>query len=328
MRRIGKVAASLLFALLVCSGQALAQGTAKSGAYPAKPVRIVVPYPPGGMVDLVARSTAQQLAELLGQTFIVENKPGANGLVGSDFVAKSAPDGYTLLVNASILVINPLFLQNVPYNVKRDFTPVSQIGSVPLLATVHSSVPAATFADFIALAKANPGKYTFATVLGAAGHLSEEMIKHQAGVDIMIVPYKGYGPAINDLVGGQVSAMVDAITTSLPHVKSGRLKALAVTSRSRIPLLPDVPTAAESGLSGFEMSSWYGMWGPAGLPPEVVARLAAAVSKGVKAPAVAERLSAQGFVPLGSAPQDFAAYMDEEIARYARIVKEAKIKAE
>jgi tripartite-type tricarboxylate transporter receptor subunit TctC len=326
--RIRALGTSLLLALAVGAAPAFGQAPSKAAGYPSRLVKVVVPFPPGGMIDLVARATVQQLSEQLGQTFVVENKVGASGVLGSDFVAKSTADGYTLLVNASILIINPLFLPNVPYDPKRDFTPISQIGEVPLLATVHPSVPASSFSEFIAFAKANPGKLTSGTVLGAAGHLANELIKRQASVDIMVVPYKGMGPAINDHIGGHISAMVEGMATALPHVKAGRLKPLAVTTKTRNALLPDVPTASESGLPGFEISSWYGLWGPAGLPEEVTSRLAAAVVKAVKAPAVGERLSAQGFVPLGTAPKEFAAYVDEEIARYVRIVKDAKIKAD
>ena len=233
--------------------------------YPSRPVRMIVPYPPGGTVDVVARVLALNLAEQTGRNFIVDNRAGANGIVGSDLVAKATPDGYTLLVQASIFVINPLFLKNVPYDVQKDYTPVTNVGSVPLLVTAHPAVPAANLREFLALVKATPSKYSFATSgLGSAGHLSEEMIKRQAGVpEMLIVPYKGSGPALVDLIGGQVSAMIDPFPSSYPHVKSGRLKALAVTSTKRVSFMPDVPTVDESGVRGFDMVSWYGLWGHA-----------------------------------------------------------------
>ena len=297
--------------------------------YPAKPVRIVVPYPPGGTVDVVARNLAQQLTVQTGQQFIVDNRAGANGTIGSDFVSKAAPDGYTLLVQASIFVINPLFLKNVPYDVQRDFTPVANIGSVPLLVTAHPSVPAANLREFVALVRANPDKYTFATTgLGSAGHLTEEVIRRDAGLQILIVPYKGAGPALTDIVGGQVSALADPLPSSFPHVKGGRLKALAVTSRARIAFMPDVPTMAESGFPGFEMLSWYGLWGPPGLPKDVLDRLAAETAKAAKSAEMQEKLAAQGFIADGSGPAAFAAYVKDEIAKYARIVKDANIKVE
>jgi tripartite-type tricarboxylate transporter receptor subunit TctC len=313
--------ASILL-LLVFAGAAQAQ-------YPAKPVRIVVPYPPGGTVDVVARNLAQQLTVQTGQQFIVDNRAGANGTIGSDFVSKAAPDGYTLLVQASIFVINPLFLKNVPYDVQRDFTPVANIGSVPLLVTAHPSVPAANLREFVALVRAHPDKYTFATTgLGSAGHLTEEVIKRDAGLQILIVPYKGAGPALTDIVGGQVSALADPLPSSFPHVKGGRLKALAVTSRTRIAYMPEVPTVAESGFPGFEMLSWYGLWGPPRLPKDVLDRLAAEAAKAAKSAEMQEKLAAQGFIPDGSGPAAFAAYVKDEIAKYARIVKDANIKVD
>jgi tripartite-type tricarboxylate transporter receptor subunit TctC len=244
-------------------------------------------------------------------------------------VAKSAPDGYTLLVQASIFVINPLFLRNVPYDVQRDFTPVANIGSVPLLVTAHPSVPAANLREFVSLVRANPDRYTFATTgLGSAGHLTEEVIKRDAKLNILIVPYKGAGPALTDLVGGQVSALADPLPSSFPHVKGGRLKALAVTSRTRLPFLPGVPTVAESGFDGFEMLSWYGLWGPSNLPKDVLDRLAAETAKAVKSAELQEKLAAQGFMPDGAGPAAFAAYVRDEIAKYAKIVKDANIRVE
>ena len=297
--------------------------------YPHKPVRITVPYPPGGTVDLVARHLAQQMGTQVGQQVIVENRAGANGTIGSDFVSKAAPDGYTLLVQASIFVINPLFLKNVPYDVQRDFAPVSNIGSVPLLVTAHPSVPAANLREFVTLVRANPDKYTFATTgLGSAGHLTEEVIRRDAGLSILIVPYKGAGPALTDIVGGQVSALADPLPSSYPHVKGGRLKALAVTSRERVAFMPDVPTMAESGFSGFEMLSWYGLWGPPALPREIVDRLATEVARAVKSPEMQEKLASQGFLPKGSTAPEFAAYVKDEIAKYAKIVKDANIKVD
>jgi len=311
--------ASILFALAF-AGAVQAQ-------YPAKPVRIVVPYPPGGTVDVVARMLAQQLTVQTGQQYIVDNRAGANGTIGSDFVSKAAPDGYTLLVQASIFVINPLFLKNVPYDVQRDFTPVANIGSVPLLVTAHPSVPAANLREFVALVRASPDKYAFATTgLGSAGHLTEEVIRRDAGLQILIVPYKGAGPALTDIVGGQVSALADPLPSSFPHVKGGRLKALAVTSRNRIAFMPDVPTMAESGFPGFEMLSWYGLWGPPRLPKDVLDRLAAETAKAAKSPEMQEKLAAQGFIPDGSGPVAFAAYVRDEIAKYAKIVQDANIK--
>jgi tripartite-type tricarboxylate transporter receptor subunit TctC len=298
--------------------------------YPGKPVRLIVPYPAGGTVDTVARVVAQGMSEQTGQPWIVENKAGANGVVGSDYVARSAPDGYTLLLQASIFVINPLFLTNVPYNVEKDFAPISNIGSVPLLVTGSPSNPARDLREFVSLVKQAPEKYTFATSgLGSAGHLSEEVIKKQAELPgLMIVPYKGAAPALADMLGGHVSAMIDPFPSSYPNVKSGKLTPLAVTSGKRVAFLPNVPTVAESGFPGFEMVSWYGLWGPAGLPADVVGKLSTAAAKAVRSSHASERLAAQGFDPVGSTPAEFATYIKGEIARYAVIVKEANIKGE
>ena len=311
-------------AMTLCCFAALAQ------SYPAKPVRLIVPYPPGGTVDVVARVMALRLTEQLGQTFVVENRAGANGTVGSDLVSKATPDGYTLLVQASIFAANPLFLPNVPYDVQKDFTAISNIGSVPLLVTAHPSVPAKNLREFLALVKADINKYTFATSgLGSAGHLSEETIKRLAGVpSMLIVPYKGAGPALTDLIGGQVSSMIDPLPSSYPQVKAGKLTPLAVTSAKRVSFMPDVPTVAESGLAGFEMVSWYGLWGPPNLPRDITLKLSGEVAKAVRSQIITERLGDQGFEPVGSTPEQFAAYIKDEIGRYAKIIKEANIKAE
>lgn len=297
--------------------------------YPSDVVRIVVPFPPGGTVDTVARVVAQSLSKELGQQFIVENKAGANGTIGSNAVAKAKPDGYTLLVNASTFVANPHFLKNVPYDITRDFTPLSNLGSVPLLITAHPSVPGSNLRQFIDAARAAPGKFSFGhSSLGSASHLAEEEIKRQAKLDVLIVGYKGTGAVITDLLGGHVSAFIDAVPSSYPHVQSGKVKPLAVTTATRIPLLPDVPTVAESGLSGFEMVSWYGMWGPANMPKELAQRISTEVAKALRTPLAAQRLGEQGFVVEGSSPEQFAAFIKTESAKYAQIIKDAGVKAE
>jgi tripartite-type tricarboxylate transporter receptor subunit TctC len=296
-------------------------------AYPSKVVRIIVPFPPGGTVDAVARVVAQSLSEQLGQQFIVENKPGANGTIGSDAVAKSKPDGYTLLVQASTFVTNPLFLKNVPYDVTRDFTPLSNLGSVPLIVTAHPSAQASNLRELIEVARAQPGKLAFGhSSLGSASHLAEEAIKREAKIDILIVPYKGTGAVITDLLGGHVNAFIDALPSSYPLVKSGKVKPMAVTTSKRISLLPNVPTVAESGLPGFEMVSWYGVWGPAKLPNELAQRISAEIAKAIRSPLASSRLGEQGFEPVGSTPEQFAAYIKTETSKYAQIVKDANIK--
>jgi tripartite-type tricarboxylate transporter receptor subunit TctC len=280
-------------------------------------------------VDAVARVIAQGLSDQLGQQFIVENKPGANGTIGSDFVAKAKPDGHTLLVQASTFVTNPLFLKTVPYDITRDFTPLSNLGSVPLLVTAHPSVPGSNLREFIAAARAQPGKYTFGhSSLGSASHLAEEAIKRDAKLDVQIVPYKGTGAVITDLIGGHVNALIDALPSSYPLVKSGKVKAMAVTTGKRIPMLSEVPTVAESGLPGFEMVSWYGVWGPAKLPNDLAQRISSEVAKAIRSPLAKQRLSEQGFEAIGSTPEEFVAYIKSEVGKYAQIVKDADIKPE
>jgi tripartite-type tricarboxylate transporter receptor subunit TctC len=302
---------------------------ASSQGYPNKVVRVVVPYPPGGTVDTVARVIAARLSENLGQQFIVDNRPGANGTIGSNAVAKSPADGYTLLLQASTFVAAPMLMANVPYDVEKDFTPITNLGAVPLLVTVNPNVPAKTFKEFMAAIKGDPKKYVFGTsAVGSASHLAQEAIKHDGKLDFMIVPYKGTAPALTDAVGGHISGMVDALPSTMPHVKSGKLRAIAVTSAKRIPSLPDVPTVAESGLQGFEMVSWYGLWGPAKMPPELTAKIHQEVVKALKSDQVARALGDQGFIVSGSAPDQFRTYIKQESDKYSRLIKAANIKLE
>jgi tripartite-type tricarboxylate transporter receptor subunit TctC len=297
--------------------------------YPVKPVRVVVPAPPGGQIDAVARAVSQYLGERLGHSFVVENRAGASTMMGSDYVARAVPDGYTLLVNASLMIITPMVMKKVPYDVVKDFTPISNLASVSLVVAAHPAVPAENLRDFIALAKANPGKYAFAIAgVGAVGHLTVERIKREAGLDVLIVPYKGTAPAVLDLIAGRLQAMVDPLPNFAEHIKAGKLKPLAVTTRERMNALPNVPTLAESGLAPFEIGSWYGLWGPARTPPEVVAVLNREIAGAMKAPRVADRLVGQGLTPVGSKSEDFAAFINAEIAKYSRIIKDADIKAE
>ncbi|MEO7403585.1 MAG: tripartite tricarboxylate transporter substrate binding protein [Burkholderiales bacterium] len=309
----------------------LAPGFACAQTFPIgeRPIRIIVPFPPGGTVDIVARTLAQRLGEQMKQTVIVENRAGANGTIGSDYVSKAAPDGHTLLVQASIFVINPLILPKTPYDVQKDFAPIANIGNVPLIVSAHPSVPASNLREFVELSKKSPERFTFATSgLGSAGHLSEELIKLRAGLSILIVPYKGAGPALQDLLGGQVSSMIDPFPSSYPHVRSGKLKALAVTGRARASFMSEVATVAEQGFPGFDVVSWYGIWGPPTLSREVINRLATETTQAVRSKELNERLAPQGFEPTGSTPEQFAAYVRDEIAKYAKIVRDANIKVE
>ena len=310
------------------SAAAVLPATAQT-AYPSQPLKWIVPYPAGGTVDAVARVVAQRLSEQMGQSFIVDNRAGANGVIGSDAVAKAQADGYTLLVQASTFVTNPILLKNLPYDMMRDFAPISNIGSVPLVVTTYPTFPANNLKEFIALVLAAPEKYAFAAPpTGSAGHLAEEAIKAGAKLGLQVVPYKGTAPAMTDVMGGHATALIDALPSSYPQVKGGKLKALAVTSPKRIAFLPNVPTVAESGLPGFDMVSWYGLWGPAALSKELGKRLSGEVAKAVRSQLAVERLGDQGFDAVGSTPEEFAAFLEQELVKYTRIVKQANVKVE
>ncbi|MFN0301645.1 MAG: Bug family tripartite tricarboxylate transporter substrate binding protein [Burkholderiales bacterium] len=311
----------LLFALL-CDASA-------AQTYPARPVRIIVPFLPGGAVDLIARTLAQRLTEQMGQQVIVENRAGASGAIGSDAVAKAAPDGYTLLVQSSTLIINPMVVKTSPYDVTRDFTPVTQLGSVAMIFVAPLNLPAGNLAEFIALARAKPKSLSFgAASLGSPGHIAAEAIRFEANLEIQVVPYKGTAGVMNDLLGGHVSGTIDGLPAYLPHVKSGKLKALAVTTPQRLAVLKDVPTVAESGIPGFDMVSWYGLWAPAKLPHELLRQLSTEAVKAIRAPATVERLGEQGFEPAGTTPEVFSRFIETETSKYARLVKEARIVVE
>ncbi len=321
--RIGVLRVIVVLALGALIGVAAAQ------QYPAKPVRIVVPAPPGGLSDVVARALSLHLQERLGQPFVVENRAGASGIIGIDYVAKSAPDGYTVLVFPSIFVITPLLVKSLPYDVLKDFTPISLLGTVPLVFVVHPSVAAGNLREFIALARANPEKNAFAASgVGSVGHLTTERFLQEIGLKMLLVPYKGAAPAVIDLIGGRVTAQIDPIPLFIEHIKAGKLRPLGVTTKERLSTLPEVPTFAESGLAGFEERSWYGLWGPARMPREVVNVLNREIAEALTTPRVTERLAAQGMVPLSSKSEDFAAFINAEVVKYSRLIKDANIKVE
>ena len=302
---------------------------AHAAEYPAKPIRLIIPTPPGGSVDGVARLVGAKLAEYLGRPVVYDNRGGASTTLGADVVAKSAPDGYTLYINASIHSINPYVLKTLPYDAVKDFTPIAELARGPLLFTVYPGVPAKSVKEFIDALRANPGQYNLATSgFGSAGHLAIALIRARAGVDVPIIQYKGTGQALPDLIGGQVSAMIDPVLSSGPQVRGGKLRALAITSARRSPQYPDVPTAAESGMPELEFYSWYGLWGPARLPPEIVTRLEAAAIKAVQSAEVRGRMESFGFEPTGHPAAQFAAFIATESQKNARIVRDAKIRAE
>ena len=299
-------------------------------SYPARTVTVVVPFPAGGSVDGVARILVQKLNETVGQHFIVENRAGgASGNVGANAVAKAAPDGYTLMVTASIHVINPFLYKNVPYDVVADFTPVTLLADGPLIVSTTPGVPASNLKEMFELVRKAPQKYTFGTTsIGSASHLAIELLKHDAGIDTLVVAYKGTAPALTDLMSGQIQLLADPMLSSLPLARSGKIKALGLTSLKRAASAPEIPTVEESGVKGFEFVSWYGLWGPKNLPADVAAKLQADVAKLLALPDVRERLNTLGFEPIGLNGEQFAAYIRTEMAKYEKIIKDAKIKVE
>jgi tripartite-type tricarboxylate transporter receptor subunit TctC len=308
----------------------LAAAPAAAQTYPMRTVTVVVPFPAGGSVDGVARILVQKLNETVGQHFIVENRAGgASGIVGANAVAKSAPDGYTLLLSASVHVINPFLYKSVPYDVVNDFAPVSLIAEGPLIVSTTPSVPAGNLRDFFALVRKDPQKYTFgATTIGSASHLAVELLKRDAGLDTLTVAYKGTAPALTDLMSGQIQLLADPMLSSLPLARSGKIKALGLTSLKRAAAAPEIPTVEESGVKGFHFVSWYGLWGPKNLPADVSGKLQADIVKVLALPEVKQRLSTFGFDPIGTGGAKFAAYIRDEMAKYEKIIKDAKIKVE
>ena len=313
---------ALLLAITTCC----ITTTAIAQQYPSRTVRMVVAAPPGGLTDIVARSVAQFLQEKLGQAFVVENIAGASSTIGAVQVARSAPDGYTLLVNPSLFVITPM-LMSVQYDVAKDFTPVSNFGTVPIAVGINPAIPGKNLQEFIALAKATPDKFTWgAEGVGSVGHLTMERIQREADLKVLIVHYKGTSPALIDLIAGRVSAMVSPVPNLIEQFRGGTVRPVAVATRQRVSALPNVPTLEESGFKDFEISSWYGLWGPAGMPKEVVATLNGAIAEAVKTPRVMERVAAQGLIPVGSNSADFAAFQNAEIEKFTKMIKDANIK--
>jgi tripartite-type tricarboxylate transporter receptor subunit TctC len=303
---------------------------AAADVYPSRPIRFVVAFPPGGGTDIIARTVAQKLAERIAQQVVVDNRPGAGGNIGTDIVAKSAPDGYTLLMgSAGPLAINASLFKTLPFDPIRDLAPVTLAASTPNVLVVHPSLKVSTVNELIELAKAEPGQINFASSgFGTPAQLAGELFNSMAHVRLVHVPYKGASPALADLLGGQVQVMFSTMPPALPHVKDGKLRALAVTSLKRSPAAPDLPTLDESALPGFEASTWHGVVLPAGAPSEIIARLNREIVAILHLPEVVERLSSQGAEALGSTPEEFAAYIRSETAKWARVVRESGAKAE
>ncbi len=306
-----------------------AQAAAAANGYPSKPIRVVVPYPAGGGADIIGRAIGTQLNQAWGVPVIVENRPGASGITGNDLVAKSAPDGYTLLIGITAMIQTPALYAKLPYDVLKDFAPVSQLAMSSDLFVVSRDVPAKTLQEFVALAKANLGKYNYGNYgNGTSSHMHGELLEMKAGVDLAAIPYKGAAPLVNDVLGGQLaSAFIDASSANA-HLKSDRFRILAITGMQRHPALPDVPTFSEAGYSGFEANGWYGAFVAAGTPKPIVDKLSAEVRKIVRSPELSGRLAAMGLRPVGSTPEELSAVMARDLPKWTKIVKDARITLE
>ncbi len=321
-----------LFTGLLCaalSGAAFAQGSGSSN-YPNRPIKLIVPFPPGGGLDHTARTIQPLLQQHLGQPIVIENKAGAGGIVGAEFAKQQAPDGYTIFLgNTGTMGLYPATYAKLPYDAIKDFASAGQLISNSLVAVINTSVPANTLPEFLAYAKANPGKVNFASGgSGAITHLAGELIKAQTGIDMLHVPYKGSAPAVTDLIGGQVQLLIDVLAVSGPHVTTGKLKAIGVTSKKRIAALPNVPTLDEAGLKGFEATGWQGLMVPTGTPKEVITKINEALMKTMADPGVKEKFLAVGSEATPSSPEAFAAFIKTEIEKWSRIAKAANVKIE
>lgn len=318
-----KGVAALGFGLaLLFAGSVLAQ------AFPTKPVRLIVPYPPGGSADILARAIGQKLGDSLGQQVVIDNRPGAGTAIGAEATAKAAADGYTIMLGTvSSHAINPALNPGLKYDPVKDFAPVSLVASIPFVLIVHPSLPAKSAKELIALAKTKPGSLNYSSAgNGTSNHLAGELFKSMTGTFMVHIPYKGSAPALNDLIAGQVQLMYDLVLTAAPHVKSGAVRALAVTGRERSPVLPGVPTVAESGVPGYEVSAWFGFFAPAGTPAAIVNTLNAETVKAMKLPDLRERLASQGADAVTSTPEQFTAYVKEELGKWTRVVKASGMK--
>lgn len=307
----------------------LATGLAGAQAYPASPVRVIVPFPPGGGVDGAGRLISQKLSEALGRQFVVDNRPGANGMIGSELAAKSPKDGYTLMVNGANFVTTPSLYSKVTYDPVKDFDPIALLALAPNVLVVHPSLPAKSVKELIALSRARPGMVNFAgSGSGSTPHLAAELFNTLAKVTMVHVPYRGTGPAIVGLMSGEASVMFMPTTNAVPLVKSGRLRAIAVTTRERVPALPGLPTVAESGLKGYESSQWYGVLAPAGTPADLLGLLNSHIAKIMQAPDMKQRLAKDGLVAVGSTREQFAEHIRTETAKWADVIKRSGAKVD
>jgi tripartite-type tricarboxylate transporter receptor subunit TctC len=326
MKLLQRCAVPVLMATALATASVAAQAQA---GYPDKPIRIIVPYTPGGFNDTLARTVGAKLQAAWGQTVTVDNRPGGGTLIGTEAAAKAAPDGHTLFVVPFAFAVNQSIFKKLPYDPLKDFAPITLAASTPNLLVVSPAAGVASVKDLIAQAKAKPGVLSYAsTGTGSSNHLSMEMFKQMAGVDITHVPYKGSGPAVTDLIGGQVSLMFDNIPNVIQHVKAGKLKVLAVTTPVRSPHVPDVPTVSEAGVPGYEVGVWFGFAAPAGTPQPVIAKLNGEIVKILKSPEVREKFAAQGVDVVGSTPEQFEAHIRQQAAKWAKVVKDAGVTPE
>ena len=326
------LAAALMVAASVTTldgAQAQTQAQTQAATYPDKPIRIIVPYPPGGFNDTLARTIGAKLQAAWGQPVTVENRPGGGTLIGTDAAAKAAPDGHTLFITPFAFAVNQSIFKKLPYDPVKDFAPITLAASTPNLLVVSTALPATSVKELIAQAKARPATIAYAsTGIGSSNHLSMELFKQMVGVDITHVPYKGSAPAVTDLLGGQVGVMFDNIPNVIQHVKAGKLRVLAVTTPLRSPHVPDVPTVAESGVPGYEVGVWFGFSAPAATPAPIIAKLNAEIVAILKTAEVRDKFSAQGVDVIGSTPEQFAAHLREQSARWAKVVREAGVTPE
>ena len=328
MNRISRLviaAGSLAGLTMLAAGPAAAQ----PAAYPSKPIRIVVPYPPGGFNDTLARTVGARLQTVWGQPVTVDNKPGGGTVIGTDAVAKSAPDGYTLFIMPFAFAVNPSIFRKLPYDPAKDFAPITLAATTPNLLVIGPEIKVNSVAELLALARSKPGGLSYAsTGTGSSNHLSMEKFKQMAGVDITHIPYKGSAPAVTDLIGGQVGLMFDNVPNVIQHIKAGKLKALAVTSAKRSPHVPDLPTVAEAGVPGFEVSVWFGIAAPGGTPAAIIDKLHAEIVRTLNLPEVRDKFFAQGVDVVGSTPAQFAVHLKEQMAMWAKVVKDAGVTPE
>jgi len=313
-----------------CVVLAFGGAAAQVQSYPTRTIRMIVAYPPGGGTDIVGRLVAQKLTDSLGQTVLVDNRGGATGNIGTELAAKSPPDGYTVLMgNVAPNAINVSLFKQLPYDPVKDFAPVSLVAITPNILVVHPALPVRTVKDLLALARAKPGTLNYPSAgIGSSSHLAGELLRSLAKVDIVHVPYKGGGPALIDLLSGQMQIMFATMPAAMPHVKTGKLRPVAVTTDKRSQTLPELPTIAEAGVKGYEASTWYGLLAPAGTPQPVIARLHDEVVRVLKTPDMREKFASQGFEPAGTTPAEFAAYIKAEIAKWGKVIRDAGIRAD